>query len=159
MTTFILRLTSLAIATLSFTIPSFAHKKIDAIINELTGGNGKVEVIYSEQRDPSTHRVTSSSHVITSSDKALFKKVYDAIQAERQNSSSYSQVGSEVISITFIDGGNTYSYSLISDEDDSEWMLSASTQPGRTKGSTVCNVKNKRRTARKPDHNAADSEI
>lgn len=156
--TTIIRLSAMAFLAMAFAIPASAQNKIDALIQEILSSNKNVEVIYSEQRDPASRAITVSNHMITSTDEALFKRVYEAIQAERPNSTSYSQVGREVITITFTEGPTTHSYSLIRDEDDSEWMLSASNQPSRNQNTAVSR-KRTQRSSRKNAPSAPDIEV
>lgn len=103
-----------------------AQKKIDDIIQNILD-NKQYDVTYSERRDPQSRKIVESSHIINSSDRNLFKKLRQAFQDERKQSVNYSQVGNDIISITFVDGSTTSTYSLIRDDDDS-WMLSANKQ-------------------------------
>lgn len=102
-----------------------AQQQLNDLIDQMTK-NSNCEVIYSEMRNPETHKVTSSSYVINSSDMELYDKVYKTIQEERPNSVSYSQVGKEVISISFLENNKSVSYSLIMDNKKGSWMLSKS---------------------------------
>lgn len=111
-----------------------AQKKIDDIIQNILD-NKQYDVTYSERRDPQSRKIVESSHIINSSDRNLFKKLRQAFQDERKQSVNYSQVGNDIITITFVEGSTTSTYSLIRDDDES-WMLSANKQSTGSKNNT-----------------------
>lgn len=137
------------VAALASALGASAQQQIESIVQQIVDSN-QCEVIYSETRDPETHEIIASSHVINSTDMNLYDKLFRAIQEERKHSVAYSQVGKDVISISLIDKGATVSFSLIKDEDGS-WMLSTSRQPDSEK-------KNKTKVTRtKTQQRPADS--
>lgn len=144
-------------------ISAFAQKSIDDIIQNLLNDK-KVQVIYSENRDPNTRRITSSSYLLTSSDKSHRDRLINAIKKEREKSSSFSQMGNEMFSISFTEGGTTTNYTLIVDDD--EWMLTTSTakekKGGRPVSAVDCATRDiqstiARETARNARRSAAES--
>ncbi len=106
-----------------------AQKNLDAIINRLADGHKGVEIIYSEQRDPVTKKVTVLSIMFTSTDKALKEEIIKAINLDRPSATAFSKVASAIYSITFTEEGMEKSYTLIQDDDDDEWMFSSNSQP------------------------------
>ncbi len=112
-----------------------AQDKIDNLIQQIIN-NKRSEVTYSETRDPSTKKITESSHIINSTDRNMFSKLREAIEAERKNSVNYSQVGDGIITISFVNDNISSTYSLIRD-DDGSWMLSANKQPVRSSKSST----------------------
>lgn len=122
---------TIAVAILALvSLSASSQTKIENLIQGMLNSKSN-EVTYQERRDPKTRQITSSSYVIVSKDRALYDKVFDAIQQERPQSVKYSQVGNEVISITFYNQGSRISVSLVDENKNKSgsWVLNFSKKP------------------------------
>lgn len=107
----------------------FAQSSINKVVESLENDKNAQEIMYTEQRDPRTHKLIKSSRLIQLSNEKILKKLITAFKKDREKAVSYkSSVGQKnsIYSIKFDDGkGNTAKYDLYQ-EKDSRWMLSIS---------------------------------
>ncbi|MBD5345615.1 MAG: DUF5024 domain-containing protein [Bacteroides sp.] len=102
-----------------------AQQKIEDLMQQVMNSKD-VKLIYTEQRDPSTHEIVKSSYFFTSTNPELYNKFMAAFKAERPNSIKYSEVDGSVFSITFLmDKNIKQTYSLIN-EAGKGWSFSTS---------------------------------
>lgn len=112
-------------------MPAFmsAQSSIDKIVESLEEDKNVENVMYSEQRDPSTKKIIKSSRIIQFSSDKIAAKLISAFKKEREKAISYKSTNhpsNTVYEIAFNDGnGFTAKYTLVQ-QGGSKWMLSAS---------------------------------
>lgn len=106
-----------------------AQSSINKVVEALEKNKNAQEIMYTEQRDPRTHKIIKSSRLIQFSNEKFLNKLVAAFKKDREKAVSYrSSVGpkNSIYSIKFDDGkGNTAKYDLYQ-ENGSRWMLSIS---------------------------------
>lgn len=104
-----------------------AQAQIDNTIAKIEKGNRVSNAIYSENRDPDTHKLVKSSKmlVINGDDAAA---VIRAIEHEREKSVSYEQVGHGIYTVKFSTGKTRSTYTLLRQRNGT-WMLTVEIRP------------------------------
>lgn len=114
----------------------FAQTSIDRIVESLENDKNVQEVMYSERRDPRTHKLLKSSRLIQFSNEKILNKLIAAFKKEREKAVSYqvsNSSNSSVYSLRFDDGnGQTAKYDLYQ-ENGNRWMLSISIYNGNSR--------------------------
>lgn len=117
-------------------VAAFAQESIDRIVESLENDKNVQEVMYSEQRDPRTHKLVKSSRLIQFSNEKILNKLIAAFKKEREKAISYQVSNSpttSVYSLRFDDGkGKTAKYDLYQ-ESGNRWMLSVSIINGKSR--------------------------
>ncbi len=112
-----------------FPIAGYAQASLEKIVTSLEKDKAAQTVVYSERRDPSSHKIVKSSRVITFSDSKLAARIIAAFKKERNKAVKYQASNTQnqaVYSISFDDGkGSTSRYSLIQ-QNHSSWVFSVS---------------------------------
>lgn len=104
-----------------------AQAQIDNAISKIEKSNRVANAIYSENRDPDTHKLVKSSKmlVINGDDAAA---VIRAIEREREKSVSYEQVGHGIYTVKFSTGKMRSTYTLLRQRNGT-WMLTVEQRP------------------------------
>lgn len=106
-----------------------AQTSIDKIVESLEHDKNAQEIMYTEQRNPQTHKIIKSSRLIQFSSEKILAKLIIAFKKERSKAVSYrSSVtpNSSVYSILFNDNnGYSAKYDLYQ-ETSTRWVLSIS---------------------------------
>ena len=103
------------------TVTASAQTRIKNMIKEIKNKH-ESEIIFSQKRDPKTRKIVSQSFFFESSDKSLYKRMLKAFREDSEESLTYSQAGSKVITMQFIENGRMVNYSLIVDV--KKWIIS-----------------------------------
>ena len=102
--------------SLSSAIPAMAQGSISKLVNSLENNKG-CDIVYRENRDPATRKVTYSKRLITFKDKKLAQRFEDAFRKERENSVEYQSnedKSASVYKIRFDDNkGHCSQYTLV----------------------------------------------
>lgn len=112
-----------------FPAVTFAQSSIDKVVESLEDDKNVQDVMYSEQRDPSTRKIVKSSRIIKFSSDKIAAKLISAFKKEREKAISYkatNRPSNSVYELSFNDGkGFTAKYTLVQ-QGSSRWMLSVS---------------------------------
>lgn len=115
---------------------ALAQASIDKIVDSLEDDKNVQDVMYSEQRDPSTRKVVKSSRIIQFSSDKIAAKLISAFKKEREKAISYKATNrpqNTVYELSFNDGkGFTAKYTLVQ-QGGSSWVLSVSVLHSRNR--------------------------
>ncbi len=107
----------------------FAQSSINKVVESLENDKNAQEIMYTEQRDPRTHKIIKSSRLIQISNEKILNKLIAAFKKDREKAVSYTSSvnpNKSIYSIRFEERrGYTAKYDLFQ-ENGNRWMLSIS---------------------------------
>ncbi len=115
---------------------ALAQSSIDKIVDSLEDDKNVQEVMYTEQRDPSSRKIVKSSRIIQFTNDKIAAKLISAFKKEREKAISYkanNNPSNTVYELSFNDGkGFIAKYTLVQQRG-SSWVLSVSILHNRHK--------------------------
>lgn len=124
----LLRLAAILILLLSAAPALNAQQNINRAIAEAEKASSTNYVVYSEKRDPQTHKVYKSSKVLIVS-KSEANRISKAFQKDREKSTSYELFDyGRGYQLTFTTRSDRTQYTLIRQKND-KWLLTVEQSP------------------------------